>query len=408
MNANDYAGFSPELRVYLGALGIGLPPIRGKWFVVDPYGATYPAVGSQPGQIVADLKTAYDLCTSGFGDGILILSGGTGTASQTTSYLDTNLVWVKYGITVIGAAAPNGYFGRARISSRERTTGAITTISFTADHTISDSAEGFLDAGFEAGDVIYVDTNSNTNDGSFTISAVTAGTITTTAGSTHVTTESAATAGSTTIKSYCAPVITVTGQNNAFYNLHTVNGGSIVQSLGGISVQGNRNYFKNCHIIGASNTTAGAVASTQFDIEVGASEIVFDDCIFGTNSTLWGAANGHIKLGNSTTAIGQVFFNRCRVISNSATAGHGAIYITNAATLNGWIHFNDCTFVNWQSGAITALTTAIIGETPNNTGILLHNCGMVGWSAWGANNDKWCTTNAAGAAGTGGIAGVIA
>ena len=82
--------------------------------------------------------------------------------------------------------------------------------------------------------------------------------------------------------------------------------------------------------------------------------------------------------------------------------------LANAATLGGWIQFRDCTFVNWQSGAITTVDTVIIGATPNNCGILLHNCGMVGWSAWGANNDKWATTNAAGAAGTGGIAGVIA
>lgn len=409
MRIQDYTGFSPELRSALLALDVkgGLPLIRGKWFFVDPYQSTLP-VQDMPGQVVTNLESAYDLCVSGRGDGIVILSAGTGTASQTTSYLSATLAWAKYGITVVGVAAPNSYFGRARISNVERTTGAITTISFTADHTISDSAGGFVTAGFAAGDVIYVDTTSNTNDGSYTIDSVTATTITTTSGSSHVSTENASSAGSTTIKSYCAPLITITGQNNAFYNLHFTNGGSIVQALGGVSVQANRNYFNNCHFIGAANATAAAVASTQFDLEVVASECVFDNCIVGTNSTLYAAANGHIKLGSSTTAIGQNFFNNCKVLSNSATSGHGAIFVTNAATLNGWIFFDNCIFVNWQSGAITALSTAIIGETPNNTGIIFHNCGMVGWSAWGANNDKWGTTNAAGAAGTGGILGTIA
>jgi hypothetical protein len=409
MKMNKFMGLPPQLRDYLETAGTAIPFIRGKWFIVDPYGATYPMEGFAPGQVVADLVTAYGLCTSGMGDGILVLSGGTGTASQTSSYLDTNLAWTKYDITVVGVAAPVGYFGRSRVSSRSRTTGAITTISFTADHTISDSASGFLTAGFEAGDVIYVDTNSDTNDGTFTISAVTAGTITTTTGSTHVTTESAATAGSTTIISYCAPMITITGENNAFYNLHFTNGGAITAALGGVSIQANRNYFKNCHFIGASNATAAAVATTQFDVEVAASEIVFDDCIFGTNSTLWAAANGHIKLGKSTTQIGQVFFNRCKVISNSATSGHGAVFVTDAATLNGWIQFDGCSFVNWQSGAITALTTAVVyAATPANCGIFISpTCGMVGWAAWSPNNDKFVTCGAVGAAGTGGIGSTI-
>lgn len=380
-----------------------LPPIAGKWYFVDPYDGDNANPGDDVKLPVATLDSAYGLCTSGSGDGIVVYSRHTDTSSYTTTYLHKTLAWSKNDITVVGVSAPVGYFGRARITNVTHTTGAVTSISQTADHTISRANGSFLTDGFEAGDVIYLNTTSNTNDGSYTIATVTATTITTTSTSGHVSTQDTTSAGSTTIISYCAPLITITGTNNSFYNLHIANGGTIVQAIGGVSVQANRNYFKNCHIIGASNATAAAVATTQYDIEVGASETVFDDCYFGTNSTLWAAANAHIKLGRSTTAIGQNFFNRCHVISNSATAGHGAIIVTDAATLGGWNQFSDCTFVNWQSGAVTALTTAIIGATPNNVGILLNNCGMVGWAAWGADDNTWYATNAAGAA-TGGKA----
>jgi len=222
-----------------------LPLIRGTWYHVDPKAGSDNSDGSSFENALASLNAAYDLCTSGAGDGIIVYSGGT-TAAHTTSYLGASIDWTKHAITVIGVAAPTGIFSRARIANVQHTTGSITTISFTADHTISDSAGGFLTAGFEAGQKIYVDATSNTNDGVFTISTVTATTITTTAGSTHVSTESAATAGATTIKSYCVDLIALSGNNNSFYNLNFYNGGALSYELSCITITGARNYFGKC------------------------------------------------------------------------------------------------------------------------------------------------------------------
>jgi hypothetical protein len=142
---------------------------------------------------------------------------------------------------------------------------------------------------------------------------------------------------------------------------------------------------------------------------VSASENQFVRCWMGNNNVLRsGAANGNINLGLSTTAIGQNYFEDCYILSTSTTSTHGAIKVVDAATLGGWVIFKRCTVLNWASGALTTVATAIIGATPNNCGILLQDCGMAGYAAWGANNDMWYTTNAAGAAGTGGIAGTIA
>ena len=378
----------------------GLPAIRGTWYFVDPTTGSATNSGKLKSAAFATLKTAYDACTSGAGDGICVVARGTGTASQTTSYLKAPLAWSKYSITVYGLA-DEAYFGRARITTTVPvTTGA--TVTMTA-HTVVRTLGSFITDNWAVGSTGYCTssgTASTNNAATFTVTAVTALTLTFTE---TFTAQTAAECGTVVLTGYFAPLITISGENNRFFNLHIVNGSTLVQGIGGVSVQANRNYFKNCHFIGASNATAAAVATTQFDIEAAASELQFDDCYFGTKSTIYAAANAHIKLGISTTQIGQVFFNRCKVISYSATAGHGAIIVTNAVTLGGWITFSDCTFSNWNSGAITALTTVIIGATPNNCGIFLHNCGEIGWAAWGANDDKWVTDNAAGAAGVGGI-----
>jgi hypothetical protein len=405
-NYNSLVGLSPELRAVLSDVGVGgLPPIRGSWFIVDPYRLTV-ADGGIEGSF-DNIADAYTACTSGLGDGILVLSGGTGTTSQTTSYLTQSLAWSKHGITVVGVAAGNGYFGRSRIANLAVTTGALTTLSFddTASvYTINRSSGSFIADGFEVGMMIRVDSTSNTNDGAFTVTVVAAGSLTVTE---TVTDETAVTAGSTTITSYNPENIVVSGSNNAFYNIHVYNGSSDAAAIGCVSVTGNRNSFVNCHFVGASHATPAAEVTAN-DLTLVASECTFDRCYFGTNSIIRAAANGNIVLGSGATQIGQNFFSDCYIISYSATAGKGGIKIANAATLGGFIVFDRCKFLNWNSGAQTALTTIIIGSTPNNLGLLLDRCASVGYTAVGANDDTWFTTAAASAAGTGTIANSIA
>lgn len=376
-----------------------LPMIRGTWFYVDPYSGDSTAYGKSIGTACRHLDSAYAHCVDGRGDGIVVFShDSASTTVYTTVNVRKTLRWAKSSITVVGISAPCGYFGRARIAMSEMSTSGV-TVTMTA-HTVVRATGSFITDGWLAGMTGYCTssgTSSANNAHTFTVSTVTALTLT------FIETFSAQTAaecGTVVLTSYCSPLITVTGENNAFYNLLILNQGSLVCDTGGISIQANRNYMKNVHVIGATSTAAGALAAYQFDLELDASECTFDGCYFGTNSTIWGAANGHIKLGKSTTAIGQDFFNQCHVISYSSTSGAGAIYVTDAATLNGWIQFNQCTFVNWNIGGITTLTKAIIGATPNNTGIFLNDCGMVGWQAWGTGT-MFVTTN--GASGAGGI-----
>lgn len=205
-----------------------------------------------------------------------------------------------------------------------------------------------------------------------------------------------------------APVlITVSGENNHFENIYLLQGGTDNAAIGCLKVTGNRNSFYNCHF--SQNGATRTPQATDYDLTLNASECTFEKCFFGNNNTIRsGAAAANIILGVTTTQLGQDYFKDCYILSYSGTSTHGAISVANAVTLGGYVVFDRCKFINWNSGAQTALATIIVGATPNNCGILLDRCASVGYSAVGANNDTWFTTAAASAAGTGTIANTIA
>jgi hypothetical protein len=94
--------------------GMGLPKIGGTWYYVDMVSGNDAWDGLTVGTAVKSYATAYGKCTTGRGDGIVLISR---TVSG-TSYSDTatgRLTFAKYGITTIGWAA-TGYFGRARLT----------------------------------------------------------------------------------------------------------------------------------------------------------------------------------------------------------------------------------------------------------------------------------------------------
>ena len=85
----------------------------------------------------------------------------------------------------------------------------------------------------------------------------------------------------------------------------------------------------------------------------------------------------------STTQQGQNLFRNCRILSKSASNSRGGINIQGAATMNGWTIFDNCVFLNFNAaGGPTTLTAVVVGDTQNDCGIFLHNCGYSGWADW--------------------------
>ena len=377
--------------------------IRGRWFYVDPTDGNNGYDGLTKETAVADIREAYNRCVSGNGDGIRVYSRGT-TSAGTTSYLKYPLAWTKHGITVIGVAAPSMMGGRARISNKEVATGSLTTIAFvdTAGvYTITDSAAGFITAGFIVGQTIDVDSNSNTNDGQYTVTKVEAGALTVTE---SVTDESAATAGATTITSFNAQLLNISGDNNSFFNIYVANHGSNAYAVGSVLLSGMRNAFLNVHMYGAGHATPAAVTGA-YDLELdGSSENTFYGCMLGSDTTVRDAVNANIRLDGTC---GHEKFIGCEIRSHSENAGHGAIMCVDITGFADVIVFKDCWFINTKPNGMSALTSAFIGSKPNSGYLLLDGCSLLGWAAWdsAAGNDRVFVANSAAvASGGGGIA----
>jgi hypothetical protein len=362
-----------------------LPIIRGSWYWVDPYAGSDSSDGSNFENALANIAEAYDRCVSGRGDGIILLSGGT-TSANTTSYLKQELLWTKHGITVIGVSAPTGIFGRARIASVDVTTGPLTDLSFTNSGTadyISRVTGSFITDGFVAGQKINVDTTSNTNDGNYTILTVEALKITLSTGD-SLTTEDAATAGSTTIKSYNVQNITISGSNNSFVNVSIWNGGALSTALGGIKITGARNYFAKCHIVGGAGCTATA-NERSIELGDGAQENIFENCTIGTDTVDRGNnANCELLIAGTVTNTARNFFKDCTFLAQANTGTvHVAVKWASATCMGRHMIFDSCKFMCYVLNKGTWQASVFGGTTPTTAETLI--CGgsaTLGYLVW--------------------------
>jgi hypothetical protein len=379
--------------------GVRLPFIRGTWYYVDPKSGNNLYSGENISEAVADIETAYGLCTDGAGDGIILLSRGSTTAADTTSYMKHSLAWTKSGITVVGVAAPVGMYGRARVANVEVATSSLTTCAQTAS-TITREAGSFITDGWVVGMTGKIVDSGSNNGSTFTVTEVAALTLTV---SETLNVQSKAQTISTTLTSYCPEIILVSGHNNAFLNVNIGNWSSHALALGGVKVTGNRNYFGNCHMVGAGHATPGAVA-TAYDIQDEGQENVFERCIFGTDTVLRAAANANVVFDGGAW---RSRFIDCDFISYSETAGHGAIKSYDATAMSGVHIFTRCRFIAWKPNGMGSLTSAFIGTKPNSGQILIDSCSLLGWAVWdsvGGNDTVWIANSHAVASGAGGIA----
>lgn len=357
-----------------------LPPIVGQWYFVDPTSGADTSDGRTVDTSLKNIKAAYAKCTDGAGDGICLLSRGTGTASQTTSYLTQELLWTKSCITVVGVCAPIHISPRARIANKTITTTA--TLTAVADTSISRTAGSFITDGWEVG-MKFI---TNVDSAAITVATVSALTITVTG---------TLTVGAhTSMTSINANLVTISGQNNSFYNVQFWNGGTNALEIGGVVITGERNYFKNCHIVGSAGTAAAT--SKSLYLNAGA-ENLFEGCTIGVDTvdrgnnacaeiTLAGLANRNrfkdcevlFRIDSGTAA--------CAVRSVATTSSSGAV-------------FDRCVF-NATFGAAKPGDVHLV--TTNAADIVTLGCACYNFTGWGA--QVYVDGAAAAASGGGSIA----
>jgi len=286
----------------------GLPAIFGRWYYVNPSLGKSGASGLEPYDPMDSIATAYAACSDGKGDGICLISYGTGATADTTSYLSTTLTWSKSDITVFGLGAPVRYGKRTRVTNKS-----------------------------------------------------TATTLT--------------------------PLMTVSGTNNAFYNVQFTNFASDASVVQCVVVTGNRNYFENCDFFMGGGGVNVATASSLY--VNGAQECMFKNCTIGGDTVDQGSGvvSGVISLAGG---VERCWFENCDVLSYFTGGSNvaGAIIVGSAgAGITRNVVFSRCRFMNYVTGSpegSAGCSELVVGTAPNNGIILLHDCAQIGFAATSA------------------------
>ncbi len=248
--------------------GMQLPKIGGTWFWVDPANGTDSSTldGKCHDNAFASLTYGYNACTSGAGDGIILVSGAV-SGSSNSSTMTTRIAWAKYGITVIGLAAPNAYFGRARVTHTSAADSLVTLIYLTGQNNT------FINIDFY---------NSPENDGD-PVSA--------------------------TAK---VSAVQLSGPRNAFINCHfncSPQSANAYKSDLEIRVSGDETVFNNC-FFGSSSYDAGDNAACWIHLSGATAQNFFTDCTF-LQQVSAGTAFGGFETSGAATLNGIDIFKRC-------------------------------------------------------------------------------------------------
>lgn len=363
-----------------------LPAIRGTWYFVDPYAGSNTNDGLTKATAFADLPTAYAAITSGHGDGIAVMSGGTAATAGTTSYLKQQIAWSADGVTVVGLAATS-MFGWARVASKTVTSTSV-AIVVTTTHTITDSAATFVTDGWVIGMKGQFD-GANTNASAlFTVATVSETVMTVTEALTNATVETH------TLTSYCPTLIALSGKNNLFINLNLYNGSGIVNVAGigesAVLITGPENKFVNCHLVCGA---AGTATAYERSLELGAGAIdnQFYSCIIGTDTIDRGNnASCELYLNGDTTTTARNNFYQCMFLGWASTGtAHGAIKSAAASAIGRHMIFRDCDFICYTSG--TDQISMFIGTATTAGKILLTGaCSINGYGFADSSSSNHC------------------
>jgi hypothetical protein len=179
-----------------------------------------------------------------------------------------------------------------------------------------------------------------------------------------------------------APLFSVTANDCHFENIEFYAGavGSNPHSaLGCMTVSGERNVFKRCHIAGNGDSTLDYAG--QFSLKVTGQENLFEDCTIGLDTVARSAATYEMYLSGGAV---RNTFRRCRIVTYASAATMTFLTVP-VNGIDRWNLFEDCLFVNMPTGIAsgTSLTQGFNitgGGTPDGC-VLLKDCKTVGMTA---------------------------
>jgi len=287
-----------------------------------------------------------------------------------------------------------------------------TTIAFVNSNpdTITDSGSGFLTAGFEAGQIIVITTTSGTNDGTYTIASVAAGTITLIAAN-SLTTENAATAGTVAIvagaiqpKSLDNILKIIDLDDDSYLQMgFELDDVGLLQLIGGDELRvrlddelflhnfGTKNLFcgeqagnvtlSAASCLGIGYKALNALTSGDYNVGIGTSAL--EDLTTGSSNTAIGKNAGAAYNGSSSVIIGaeslSTIFADTYTGDKNTIIGYACAYLGTGSPND----FEDCTLIgNLVARSIeSGHRNTIIGSSSGDAVIDNTNCIMLGFSS---------------------------
>ena len=175
-----------------------------------------------------------------------------------------------------------------------------------------------------------------------------------------------------------ANLITVSGNNNSFYNLSFYNGGTT--GAGGVSVTGDRNYFNNVHFMGGMGMTVPTINDYSLKLD-SAEECTFVNCVIGSDTFDKGDIVGAELFFDNLSQ--RCRFYGCEVVSfRSAGTTAGLINMVGGDSISRTVLFDNCFFQMYRDGNVSAEASVIVGTTPNNGFIIFKDCLRHGFTDW--------------------------
>lgn len=176
--------------------------------------------------------------------------------------------------------------------------------------------------------------------------------------------------------SFAGALMTVSGNNNCFYNFQMFQGHNAASTC--LAVSGQRNYFWNVHVAGIGHATAGDDAASESLLLTG-SENMFERCTIGLDTISRSAATAEIRV---TTAATRNYFQDCHITSYADNAGALHVDIPDSAGIDRYVKFNNCEFTNSIDSAATTMTKSMnIHATCAGT-VYLKDCLRYGSTDW--------------------------
>lgn len=293
-----YTDLGPTLVAGVPVLGnVGGIPLTGNWWFCDYANGSDGNGDSQSGASPqAPLKTitaAYDRCTSGNNDVVVIMGDGATTATQR---LESSFTWAKNATHLVGMTAPVGQAQRARIST-------LTTATTNINPLMTVSGNGCIFQNFS----FFQGVGQASTD---------------------------------------EKLIDITGDRNYFGNVQfggmghaagAARAGSYIINLSG----GDENLFQNCFI--GLETIQRSAANASVLLTLGQRN-EFRGCVFPVNSS---ASSPLVLNANTSGALNgsAMYFRECMAyyLRNISGATQPAVLATVHASVNGLILFDRTT-----------------------------------------------------------------